>query len=355
MRRLGFLVQPRLDPRVSVATDSHFLQAVAHSSDALAGLLRVYDVPGDVVALGRYHLAPEPGRDLSGPYVLRRHSGGRVLPLGDGFVAFALTLPHRSALFSSNPLALAPHQVLNRYVRGILEGCKLAGVEAFYPGRDFITARGRVLGAVSFEVVRSGAMLIEGVLAVGRDFSVLPLMLDAVDPDGLIKADMLTAADATCLERELAATLTTEEVAEFLRRGFQDRLDVTLEPYALTPLEEAAINTAAHQLGEERWLRQRQLRPGLGCHAWTAVQLGVFEIFFALEQERFLGDVMLAGDFMANSPAIESLEHVLRMCPAEWQAVHTVVSDIFACPDNYILGIGDLRTISDTITKALGA
>lgn len=354
MHPLDFLVQPRLDPNVSLAEDAHFLHVVGPRSHTRAGTLRVYDFPGDVLSLGRYHLAPHRSGAGSGPHLHRRYSGGRALPFGSGFVGITLVLPHRSAFFSSDPCALAPSQVLNRYVRGILDACKLVGVEAFYPGRDFITVRGRVLGSVSFEVDRAGAMLFEGILAVGRDFSLLPAILDAADPEGVIKAALLTSGDTTCMERELHQPLRTEEVAEFLRRGYQDCFNVTLETHALTPLEERAIQaTVAHEFGGDRWLRQRQLRPGLLRHAWTHVQLGMFEAFLALEQERSIGDVMVAGDFIANSPAIESLEQALRLCPAERQAIDAIVSDVFAQPGNYLLGIRDPRTVADTIVRAL--
>ena len=49
--------------------------------------------------------------------------------------------------------------------RGILEGCKLAGVPAFYPGRDFITVNRRVFAWVSFEVEPSGVLLFEAIIA----------------------------------------------------------------------------------------------------------------------------------------------------------------------------------------------
>src|SRR5512139_2458952 len=218
MHILDFLVQPQSDPRVSLAQDAHFLHVVTRSSRTRIGILRVYDFAGDVLSLGRYHLAPLASAG-AGVHVYRRQSGGRAMPFGEGLVGLALFLPHRSALFGSDPFALAPYQVLNRYVRGILEGCRLAGLEVFYPGRDLITVNRRVVGMVSFEVQRSGAMLFEAVLAVRRNFSALPAMLQQIDPTGMIKADLPALLESTSLERELHTALNTAEVAELLRRG----------------------------------------------------------------------------------------------------------------------------------------
>ena len=72
----------------------------------------------------------------------------------------------------------------------------------------------------------------------------------------------------------------------------------------------------------------------------TRVQLGQFDVHFSLEQEHFIKDIVFAGDFIANSPAIERLEHELRLCPAEWRAIDAVASEMFAQPENFILGIG---------------
>jgi lipoate-protein ligase A len=356
MHTLDFIVQPRIAPGLSLAEDSHFLHVVGRPSRTRIGVLRVYDFPGDVLSLGRYHLVPDRQGEPSGVQLYRRHSGGRAIPFGEGFVGVALVLPHRSALFATDPFALAPYQVMNRYVRGILEGCKLVNVPAFYPGRDFITVDRRVLGLVSFEADRTGALLFEAIIANRRDFSVLAEMLDAVDSGGVVKAEMLTPEGTTCLARELGAELTTEEVAEMLRRGYEKQFNLTFEAHALSPLEAQAIDaTAAHEFHDDRWLRQRHQRPDLNHHAFERVQLGTFDAYFSLEQERFIKDILFAGDFIANSPAIERLERDLRLCPAEWRAIDAVASEIFTQPEHYILGITRLRAIADTICKGIPA
>lgn len=352
MHALDFIVQPAIAPNRSLATDAQLLHLVRHPSRTRLGVLRVYDFPGDVLSLGRYHIAPTVGDKAVQMH--RRYSGGRVIPCGHGFVGMALALPHRSALFSDDPLALAPHQVINRYVRGILAGCQLVGVPAFYPGRDVVTVDRRMLALVAFEVTREGAFLFEAILANQKDFSVLPAMLDVADPMGVIKAEILMADQTTCLTEIAGKPLTTEEVAELLRRGYQQELGLALTPHVLTPLEHRAIEaTANHQFQEDRWLYQRRVRPELDRYAFEHVQLGMFETYFALEQERFIKDISLIGDFIANSPAIEQLERELRLCPANRRSVDAVVSRVLAEPTNYLLGLGGDRTIVDTICKGL--
>jgi len=340
---LDLIVQPRLSPARSLATDRVLLGEVRGRTDLRSGVLRVYDLAGEVLSLGRYHLAPDGPSPRGGVRLWRRHSGGRAMPWGEGFVGVSLVLPHRSALIASEPLALTPEQVLNRHVRGILEACELSGVPAFYPGRDVVTVERRILAVVSFEVDAAGALLFEAVIANTRDLSVLPGLLDRADPGGVVKAGMLTADDTTSLARAVGRELATEEVAERLCRGYERRLGVRFEERRLAP--DAPFD-------EDGWLRARSARADLDRHASVATQLGVLEAHLALRDGR-IGDVVLAGDFIANSPAVERLEHDLRGCPAERAAIDAVVASVLAEPGNFILGVGAPGTIADAIVQGL--
>jgi len=97
----------------------------------------------------------------------------------------------------------------------------------------------------------------------------------------------------------------------------------------------------------------RVLRQELPLAGSSGIQTGVLEVHFALEQERFVKEIQLAGDFIANSPAIAALEYGLRLCPAEWTAITRVVDGVFVDPENYLLGVGALRAVADTIVKGL--
>ena len=66
-----------------------------------------------------------------------------------------------------------------------------------------------------------------------------------------------------------------------------------------------------------------------------------------------IADLALAGDFIANSPAIEQLERELRGCRAERRMLDDVVTRVFARPENFILGVGPLETIAATIMRGV--
>lgn len=351
MQTVDFIIEPEIAPARSLATDRHFMHAVQRASRTRPAVLRVYSFAGDLLSLGRYHLAPEP-RSESPVGLMRRLTGGRAVPTGAGFVGLSLILPHRSALLSAEPFALAPYQVMNRYVRGILEGCKLVNIAAFYPGRDFVTVDGRIIGMVSFETDEHGALLFEAVLANTHDFSLLPRHLEATDSAGVVKAEMLTPDSTTCLARELGTELRLDEVADMLQRGYAKQFGLMMEPHTLSPLEVQAIDVVvAREFPGHTWVSQRRRRADLDHVASVWVQLGVFEAHFALEQDRFIKEIQFCGDFIANSPSIAQLERELRLCPAEWRAIDAIASEIFSQPDHFILGIGKARAIADTIMK----
>ena len=62
----------------------------------------------------------------------------------------------------------------------------------------------------------------------------------------------------------------------------------------------------------------------------------MLEAHFALDGDR-IREIVFAGDFIANSLAIERLERELRGAPAEAGAVEAVTRAIFGRPDNFLL------------------
>jgi lipoate-protein ligase A len=348
---LACIVQPNVAPSFGLATDRYLLGTLGKTHRPRPGVLRVYSFPGDVLAAGRWHLAPPDAAD-AGETFTRRLTGGRALALGEGYLGISLLLPHRSALFDEEPLALAPFQVANRYVRGLLRALKSLGLPVFYPGRDLVTVNRRPIAAMSFETDEEGRLLFETILAVERPLGAVAQLLDRWDLGGVIKADLLALESGTSLSEEIGESLAVTDLGTLLCDSFAQQYDVGIEEATLAPLETQAVTALAAR--ENRlWITTRQLRPDLPLTGSSGIQTGVIEAHFALEQERFIKEVQLAGDFIANSPAIAALEYRLRLCPAEWTAIARVVDSVFVSPANYLLGVGRLRTVADTIVKGL--
>ena len=344
---IEFFFEENLGLGQSLARDRHFLNGFHRAGREPSAILRAFTTPGEPVSTGRFHptVAPEARSRL-----WRRLSGGRTVPFGDGFLGFSLLLPHRSALVSDDPFYLSPYQVPNRYARGVLTALRALGIDAFYPGRDFVTVRRRTVAMLTFETDEHGGLLFEGVIALDRGFDVLGARLKGLagshEPDG--KLDPVTS-----LAGEGVPTTAPREIAEALRAGFMRQFGVESRDRELSSLERQAVDAiAAREFGGD-WLGSADPVPMLDRVGATRVPLGTLEIRFALEQERFLREVRMYGDFIANPSAVASLERELRLCPADWRSIALVSDEVFNRPGNFILGIGKLRTIPDTIMKGL--
>jgi lipoate-protein ligase A len=337
MPALGLIVEPSTTPPASRCADRALLaRAVAEGR----GTLRVSRFEGDVLALGRWHLGPVGAPDVE---VHRRLTGGRAAAAGAGFVNVSLALPHRSALVAEDPFALAPEQVLNRAVRGLLGGLEAAGLAAVYPGRDLLTVAGRPVAVLGLEVDATGATLIDAVLAVERDQSLLPRLLDRADPSGAVAAPMTRPEDVTSMARALGRTPGFDEVVAWIRRGYEARLGIGFVAEASPPADDDG----------GAFVRARVRRPELDRHARSPTMLGVLETHCALDATGRLSDVMLAGDFLAPSDTVARLEHALRGCPAVAERLERVVGDVVRPPGAFILGVGPLRTIVGTLLQAV--
>jgi lipoate-protein ligase A len=330
-----------------LATDELLRRRLA-ATPADHGVVRVYTLAGDVVSAGRHHIIPAGLSPAQFSRLHRRHSGGRNVPFGDGFVGVSIVLPHRSALVSDDPSALAPHQVLNRCVRGILEGFKSAGIPAFYPGRDWVTVDGRIIGMVSFEVGCDGGLVFEAVIAASRDFT---HNVDALDGSRMPK---LSGDDVTSIRQQLGVGLELSEIAEVVTRGYARHFDLSFETAAaFGPQPEEIAGLACDRFERGRWLAPRIPAPGLRHRASAAIMLGILEAWVAPAPGSRLGTVLLGGDIIANSGGIETLQARLKGCPADRASIAAVVAEVLAMPDHFFLGVPDAGVIAATIMQAL--
>jgi lipoate-protein ligase A len=347
-RPLDLIAAGASSPAASLAADDVLRRRAATTGRAV---LRVWTLPGDVLSLGRWHLTPPGG---AGVRLLRRQTGGRVVPAGEGFVGLALALPHPAALVSDDPHALAPAQVPNRCVRGILDACTHAGVPAVYPGRDVVTVQGRIAAMVTFDVDAAGTCLFEAVLAVGRDFSLLPGLLDRADPTGVVRAPMLTPEHVTSLARELGGVPAFAQVVDWLRVGYADRLALAVACRALDRSETAEIEAATDDWRDGRWLAARRPPEDLPHQASVAIDLGFLDVRCRLRGDR-LDAVLLSGDLIANAAGVACIEAALCGLQPERAAVTAAVEHVLQDPRHFLLGLGarPAATVAEAVMRAV--
>jgi lipoate-protein ligase A len=338
MPTLGFVHEPRTTLAAARAVDAALL---ARAPAQGHGWLHVAAIEGDVVSLGRHHPSPPPV-DRCDVVVERRRTGGRVLAGGTGFLHVALVLPHRAALVADDPRALAPDQVLNRVVRGVLGALQQLGVEPSYPGRDVVTVGGRPVADLAFTVMESGATLIEVVLAWERDQSVLPHLLERVDPGGVVRATLLLPGDATSLAVACGHAPSAEELVTVLRRGYEQRLGVRMVDEALdvAALPPAPVSSARPPFAE------------LDRRATAATMLGAMEVRLRLGVDGRLAEVRLLGDLLDAEGTVERLEQAFVGLLPTPQAIDAAIANVLEPPDAFLLGVHPLVVLRDAVLRA---
>ena len=300
---------------------------VARASPALIGARTT----GGAIALGRFQRGEAVLTDLAlEKRPVRRVTGGRALALGEGLVALALALPHRSWLVSEEPEALPLDSLLNRAVRGLLSGLGLLGVGASYFGRDFLTVDGAQAGYLSFEVDRRGVTLVECLLAADAHWW-LPEELSSRPP-----APLPRGVPGPGMIARLAGR-TSAQVVEAVARGYAERFQLQLEgaggpilPAAPPKVESLALPRAS----------------GL-----VAIPAGSMEARVALEDGRILA-ARLEGDFLADSVGLERVERDLADARPVLEEILPRLDAIYRDPAHALQGAADLETIARAFVAA---
>jgi hypothetical protein len=226
------------------------------------------------------------------------------------------------------------------------------GLPAFYPGRDLVTVDGSVLAMVSLECGAGGSTLLEAHLATSGDFAAIADLLDAADPVGTVTADLWPAGATTSLDLRLGRAPDLEKMAAMLVRGYESQFPVAFRSTVLSTEETDAIESESR--ATQAWVASRRRRSVLDRHAVSRVQVGVLEAYYSVNEQCRIDSILFAGDFIANSPAIETLERQLQGCPLRTEAIDRIVKEVFEDDENFILGIGRVDAITRLLTGGSG-
>src|SRR5262249_17850303 len=177
------------------------------------------------------------------------------------------------------------------------------------------------------------------------DRGVLPHLLERADVEGVVGAQMVRWEAATSLARELGRGPAIDEVAKCIRRGYESRLGVRF-------VEEDVPAIAAP--ADDGFVRSRAPRPDLDRRGTTPTMLGVLEARARLSADGTLDEVMLAGDVLAPSGTMARLEGALRGCLPARERLDAVIPQAGGPPHDFILGVGPLATIAETIVRGVG-
>jgi hypothetical protein len=298
--------------------------------------LVVAELTGDAASLGCYQRAGKSRLDRE----LRRLGGGRSTRYGDGVVSLCALAPAPQA-WLDEPGVLTGPRLLNRLVRGLLTGLSRLGIQASYPGRDFVTASGRRLAYVSLSREASGVLLFQAVLGVG-----VPYTTEEREPSW----PGLPAAPApTTLARERVPVPGFDRIAGALVGGFADRFALSLDTEPLSSEEERAF-----AVGTQPPLADDPLAELRSAGA-IATPIGDLEAHVALDAGGRLARVRLRGDWMAAKPDVEALEATLVGELPGSARVRELCGAWLASPASLVVGLTGASALADAVARSARA
>jgi hypothetical protein len=286
-------------------------------SDALL----VADLAGEPTGLlGAFQ---RPGRSGE-PCELRGSCGGRSALLGPGSVLVCARVVDPGAWLAEPATRLSAARLLNRLVRGVLAGLTPIGVDASYPGRDFVVAGGRRIAQLALGRDARGALSFQAVCAAER-----PVATREPDPGfpGL-----------PALPPPGAPGIPAAQLAEGLARGFAARFGLALEPGEAGQAEPPP-------LVDPELL-------GLAAGEPVATPIGELVAHVALATGGSLARVRLRGDFMAAAGALRELEDSLAGLDPADARVRELAARWLSAPEGSVVGVTDAGAIAEAVAVA---
>jgi len=348
MARLLLTLEHDVSPEQTIAATRYLMEAQARGRTNDSAWMLVTAPKGEALVLGRYQSSRSAVQlkacDEKGVTVVRRLTGGTTAMLGSGSVHIALSFPLDKA-----PLSCEPRQILQKY--GTLVARALAGIglHGRYQDRDIVAVDDHPVGLVSFELDRSGVVLIEAILGVTRTIQPEKQLIGYPASSG---KKFQSHGQAMSIEALKSGT-DEEALMSSVTKAARDSLSVQIEDRPLTALERERIKTLIPkvQVTEKPAVRGR----GHSKH-WTSrpidENIGFVEATVSVTQKRFLKAVSIHGDFMADSPGIDLLEERLKMCPIERRQVALTIDEVLGAKNHVVLGIRRLGSLLDAILDA---
>ncbi len=348
MSILDAIVLPSAAPHQIIGLELYLLDAAADRR--IAPTLVVFGSPGKFVSLGRYHFYDAPAESSGSVAVSRRLTGGRIVGAGQGWVSIALVLASRTALLAERDAHIAPEQLMNRHIRGLLAALRSLGCDCFYPGRDAVTARGRELAMCSLEITSRGAMLFEASLAVNRGMEDLIHELDRFDPGGALTSPMYDASNATKLVRELDRDVGFDDLVAAICAGYGEFAG-GLNARKLTAEEQAQAARRSAILEADGWPISPRPPAIFNRRNRTSGQIGTVDAQVLVNEEFNIARLRLGGDLIANSSGLAELEAALKGAHFDFASISRAINETYGRSENFILGL-DLSNLARLVAGA---
>lgn len=301
----------------------------------------IYAAPltGDVLIAGAHQRSVDAltPKALSAGTALRRSTGGVTVRGGDGIAYVALALLDASTLMRCPPRA-----ILNRNVRGVLQGLRAAGMETNYFGRDYLAFGVQPGVYVGWARDLRGRLLLEFFIGVDRPFGA---PADAVAYPAPPEPPFRGRAP-TSLSAEAPGAWDFSTIAEAIIETHANQFELEFDAAGVPPTP-----------GEDA-LRARSLRIRHDELTWSAPRaeaIGFLSAGVALDGSGSIADLRLAGDFMQSEASEHLLSERARGLADDDTPLVSLINGIYASDEHFIEGIKDISSILDAVREAITA
>lgn len=219
---------------LGLATDEYLARSLSSQTSRLdtTHTLRLYTYGEPCALVGKYQ---EVHSEIDLEYckthgiaINRRPTGGGTIVMGKGQLGVAIAMP-LSEDFSLLKLSM----VFARYSRGLLNGLKRLGIQAEFRPRNDILSGGRKIAGLAFATMGSSGLFHASLLAD----------LDEEVMEKALRVSPMKKASLTTASRELERTVTTHELRQSVREGYQEAFGVELVDKPLSREELAEIES----------------------------------------------------------------------------------------------------------------
>ncbi len=276
--------------------------------------------------------------------ILRRLTGGTAFLLGEGFVHIAIAV-----FMDKQPLESEPRQFLQKYGAILVKALTSLGLKARYLGRDVISIGELPAALLSFDIDENNIALLESIISVEKP----GIPDESLDGYPAPVRESPARDSHTNLKKE-NQELTYERIVSAVKNSVKDAMKLDIEQRRITPLERERIRSLLKKVRITK-PAETQSTP-FYAKKWNSrpieESIGYVEASVAVTQGRFLKDVNIYGDFMADSAGIRILEEKLRMCPIKRRQIALTIDDVLGAPEHVILGIRRLGSILEAIMDA---
>jgi hypothetical protein len=269
--------------------------------------------------------------------VVRRQTGGGAVVAGEGVFYFAVALESASVLMDC-----PPGRILNRNVRGLLQGFRSLGVPAHYFGRDFVSLATRAGAHVAWHEREDGRVLFEAFISQSKSY-VPPASWIAYPP---LNADPFRGRPPVTLSDAAQRTVQDDELFAQLIEGYATtyKLDARV-------LDAAAVAECARQSD----MLPKSIAREDDALAWSPPyeeSIGFVYAGVRVSATRQIAQARLGGDYFQSQRGQRAVEEQLIGCSVDGTEIGRVINDVYADTRHVIEGIRQMDSLRAVVLFA---